>query len=603
MEPTESVESPVTNFADASTPTHLPTTNGGCATEARDEQATQLETLLPPPNLLARLRISYRWYRVLHALRWKLSTDFFGKPLPLLTANLDLKLGDLVITLPVVGGLLAWCAVELAQLHTKNNGGPAQIAMGLAFVLSVRNNSLLLALTGLSFERAILYHKLFGFVAFVTSSMHGLSYLLKHHQVYGSAGVARNVTQDDLDDASGSAAVSGAVAYFPLAALFLLSFSFIRRRFFDFFLRMHWVLFIAIIVGSLLHNITLAYLGAAIWGVDALYRLVYLPRLYKHGSSEARLRKRAQTVNGITATNKKHDGVAAPSQVRATKLSSDIVRIQFPTVRADTGERFLYEPGQFAFLCVPQLSLLQWHPFSISSMPHESFVTFHVKVLGDWTSKLLKLVERADQSGGEGDGVPLEIFLDGPVGQVALDIDAQSQMNYSYFVLLAGGIGVTPMKAIVNQLHFDYSKRDRHALQRVHFVWSVRDREMLEAFLASPEDASSSSASYFPDQLLKQQQQQSPNRPPVFTTEIFLTKGERDLEHPVGDTSMRYGSRPNVREILRSVGKDAKLHGRERVAVLACGPHALTNDVITASIELSTEMHVRFDVHTEKFEF
>lgn len=583
-------------------------------------QTTGLAALLLP-NRLAYLRANYRWYQALHALRWRLASSVFGKPLPFLTASLDVKLGDVIVTLPVVGGLLAWCALDLAQLHTKSNGGAAQIAMGLAFILSVRNNSLLLALTGLSFERAILYHKFFGVLAVVTSSMHALSYVLKHHQVYGPAGTTRSFTQDDLDDASASAALSGAVAYFPLVALFVFSFYVLRRRFFDLFLRLHWVFFTAIVVGSLLHGITLAVVGAGVWGLDALYRLVYLPRVYTHGGRQLKQSLGANDrSDGDSATTtaavtklKRQLGVAALSQVTATKIADSVVRIQFPVVRADTGERFQYKPGQFAFLCVPELSALQWHPFSISSAPHEPFVTFHVRVLGDWTAKLLALVETSAGGNDDGHAVPLGVSIDGPYGQVALEID--NPTVYSHVALFSGGIGVTPMKSIVNQLHFDYTKRGRQELQRVQFVWSVRDRAMLSALLDSPLSTTTAlpTSSYFPHELLLQlttaSTSESASRLPVFSTEIYLTKGERDLEHADGvgrtqlDASMRYGARPNVRELLRSLGEDAKAHGYTRVAVLACGPYTLTHDVVATSLQLSRELNVRFDVHTEKFEF
>lgn len=36
--------------------------------------------------------------------------------------------------------------------------------------------------------------------------------------------------------------------------------------------------------------------------------------------------------------------------------------------------------GQYCFVCIPRVSLLQWHPFSISSGPNNSHFTFHIKV-------------------------------------------------------------------------------------------------------------------------------------------------------------------------------------------------------------------------------
>lgn len=45
-----------------------------------------------------------------------------------------------------------------------------------------------------------------------------------------------------------------------------------------------------------------------------------------------------------------------------------------------------YKPGQYLFLNCPDVSRLEWHPFTISSAPEEDFVSVHIRVVGDWTS-------------------------------------------------------------------------------------------------------------------------------------------------------------------------------------------------------------------------
>ncbi|GAB9477489.1 hypothetical protein Gpo141_00014572, partial [Globisporangium polare] len=441
---------------------------------------------------------AFRWYRAWYALRWKLASRVFSKPIPFLTAQLDAKVGDVLIMAPVTFGLLAWSAVLLVSLHTKDLGTPPSIAIALTFALTVRNNSLLLALTGLSYERAIFYHKIMGFLSLVTASMHGLSYLLKRHQVYGGGGAAGRVyTQQDYDDADPDAAVTGSVAYFPLVALFVFAFYVIRRRFFELFLRVHWILFIVVVIGSLMHGAGLVAIGAAVWAIDMVYRLVYQKRVYSQGAFF-----KAKTDDESHPA--KRLGVAAPSQVTIHKVASDVISIRFPKIRNDTGECFHYEAGQFAFLCVPGISWLEWHPFSISSAPHEPFVTFHIRALGDWTKKLLALASKA--SDDHRDPMVLELLIDGPYGNVALDIATPE--TYSHFALFSGGIGVTPMKSIVNQLHFEFQQLNRVELQRVHFVWTLRDREMLHAqiktgsfrdsFVGDMESNNESSAGFHP---------------------------------------------------------------------------------------------------------
>ena len=47
-----------------------------------------------------------------------------------------------------------------------------------------------------------------------------------------------------------------------------------------------------------------------------------------------------------------------------------------------------YQAGQYVNLCVPAISVLEWHPFSLSSAPHMPTATIHAKIAGDWTRKL-----------------------------------------------------------------------------------------------------------------------------------------------------------------------------------------------------------------------
>ena len=71
---------------------------------------------------------------------------------------------------------------------------------------------------------------------------------------------------------------------------------------------------------------------------------------------------------------------------------------------------FEYEAGQHVYICVPKISWFEWHPFSISSVPHEVELQMHVRVLGDWTKKLFELAK----SGAE--KTETALYIDGPYG-------------------------------------------------------------------------------------------------------------------------------------------------------------------------------------------
>ncbi|KAG3013852.1 hypothetical protein PC121_g5991 [Phytophthora cactorum] len=112
---------------------------------------------------------------------WSLSRRVFSVPVPLLTTNFDVKKGDLMLTLPVVVILVIINAILAGSRSVGGSGTIATLGLLLVFFFAIRNNVLLLELTGISFERALFYHKLFAYTTIVLSALHGLAYLLAHH--------------------------------------------------------------------------------------------------------------------------------------------------------------------------------------------------------------------------------------------------------------------------------------------------------------------------------------------------------------------------------------------------------------------------------------
>ncbi|KAJ1721200.1 hypothetical protein LPJ53_004253 [Coemansia erecta] len=73
----------------------------------------------------------------------------------------------------------------------------------------------------------------------------------------------------------------------------------------------------------------------------------------------------------------------AKSPVRAViQHPSGLVEIQLD-------KRILgHRPGQFVKVYCPSVSLLQWHPMTISSAPEEELLTIHFRIYGGWTKRL-----------------------------------------------------------------------------------------------------------------------------------------------------------------------------------------------------------------------
>ncbi|KAI9985140.1 hypothetical protein PInf_004454 [Phytophthora infestans] len=269
---------------------------------------------VPPPSkescLPSPLRKLARAWLV---LRWQLTRNLFSVPLPFLTSLFDVKLGDLLITLPICIVFLVTTAIQAKDRE-------------VVFILTVRNNSVLLALTGISYERVLFYHKLAAFVTIILSGLHGLAYILAYDKGEISG--------------EGDMVFTGTVAFGAMVLMFVFSLGFVRRRFFEFFLRTHWILFIVVLVFAVMHGASTALIGVVPWGIDMVFRHAYRPRVYAHGSIVCGKQSSPQD------STDKSMGVIARDQVSISTLPGNVVRIQFPRVRKDTGESFIYQAGQ-----------------------------------------------------------------------------------------------------------------------------------------------------------------------------------------------------------------------------------------------------------------
>ena len=58
-------------------------------------------------------------------------------------------------------------------------------------------------------------------------------------------------------------------------------------------------------------------------------------------------------------------------------------------------KRQRYTAGQWVFLCFPQLGVLHWHPFTISSASTDSRLSVHMLCGDRWTGSVRELAERA----------------------------------------------------------------------------------------------------------------------------------------------------------------------------------------------------------------
>lgn len=287
---------------------------------------------------------------------------------------------------------------------------------------------------------------------------------------------------------------------------------------------------------------------------------------------------------------------------------SNVIEIQIKKDKTTT------RAGQYIFISCPEISYFQWHPFTLTSAPEEDYVSVHIRVVGDFTRDLAKVLgcdfdKKGGEKGEKGEkdsggkvvstnvSPPLNrvlprIMVDGPFGSASEDF-----LKYETVLLVGAGIGVTPFASILKSIwyrmnNFNNSKPTR--LSKVYFTWVIRDF---------------GSAEWFHSLLHAIEEQDVENRIEI---NIFLTAKIKEddmtniIVQDVGAekdaiTSLRaptHFGRPNWDRVFPSI---AEKHPETDVGVFFCGPAVLSRQLHQMSNKYSSPGGTRFFFGKENF--
>lgn len=144
---------------------------------------------------------------------------------------------------------------------------------------------------------------------------------------------------------------------------------------------------------------------------------------------------------------------------------------------------FHFNAGQFAEMLFWQKGLRSWHPFSFSAPYNGTSLRFSMKQLGDFTNHSPELQP----------GTP--VLIDGPLG-----LFIGGEATHKKFLLIAGGIGVTPIRSLMEELLAQeknviclYACRDRsHVVfhdELQQLVDAAQERALYHVFLSATDTA------------------------------------------------------------------------------------------------------------------
>lgn len=516
--------------------------------------------------------------------------------IPILKHVPHICIGEILFAAPIfIVGYLSYEASFGVDKETEESGYIATWPLYVVFFTANKANSLVTFVLGIPFERLIFWHQLWSILAVVAGFFHFLCanelggnhrrMLLEDATLPEEIGAGSATTEERMlsgDDGAPTihdrygldpniakfafetdTNITGSILLISLLLLVIPSvLSIFRRLFFDVWYIFHVVLALAAGVFVIIHGTENILIALVWWIVDLSTRyLLMTGRLY-------------------------------PREASLHALPGDIVEISFAKPEA-----LEYDPGQFLMIAIPKIGFSQFHPFSISSSPHQKTVTMHTKAIGGWTCKLMELAKT--------EPTKVNILMEGPYGKLAVDINDTDR--YKTVVLIAGGIGITPLMSVANDL-LQQVKNGRE-MTKIRIVWTIRSLDILQGMKDSVDVEQTSGPSKFVNNVQDNAQVKSPG-PSLFDDRQSVDALQLDVyvtgktgSATVGDISTAMG-RPDIDQILKETKELAAKEGEGSVAVLVCGPTGMIDMCRDASRRMSDACcgGVKFEFHEETFE-
>ena len=496
-----------------------------------------------------------------------------------------MTVGELLVVLLYLAGLAEFALLARRTLQLDIVFGHLTAINLTLAVLPVTRRSVWHFAFGLSFERAIKWHRFVARMAVLSMLGHALVLI-----DFNGLGVLLHTAPLK----HGIAAIFGTLAGSCMLLMSLSAFEPVRRRVFEAFWYVHIPLFMSTVVFAALHSEYARYYLIAPVG---LYLVDWLLRF-------------SNTARSVTVVE---------SAVLADAGES------FRVGRLTVSASMTPTAGQYVFVNLPAVSLLQWHPFSVSSVPEPAAggkgATFSVHMLdmgkSTFTGAACDLIASSAYA-----NQPIQVRLDGPFGNLSIP-----HTDYPTLVFVAGGIGITPIASLLGDVLASQGQ------SRVVVVWTCRhsdyfyslfpellsqlqrdSRVSLHLFDTGSRGSARVVKSGMDDSLLARDTLQLPEEKHQHidtlstgsTSSSFMSTGA-NLGQPHLHLDISNG-RPHLPALFSRVAREHQsledngkgraaargglaLLGAAGVGVVCCGPSALLTDVESESMRFGFHLH------------
>ncbi|XP_018323659.1 dual oxidase isoform X2 [Agrilus planipennis] len=361
--------------------------------------------------------------------------------------------------------------------------------------------------------------------------------------------------------------ITGILLFIIMCIIFIFAHPVIRKRAYNFFWSTH-KLYIALYLLCLIHG---------------LARLTGAPRFWIFFIGPGII----YTLDKVVSLRTKY----IPLDVIETELlPSDVIKIKFyrpPNLK--------YLSGQWVRLACTAFKPREFHSFTLTSAPHENFLSCHIKAQGPWTWKLRNYFDPCNYNLEDHP----KILLEGPFGG-----GNQDWYKFEVAVMVGGGIGVTPYASILNDLVFGTStnRYSGVACKKVYFLWICPSHKHFEWFIDVLRDVEKKDVTsvleihIFITQFF--------HKFDLRTTMLYICENHFQRLSKTslftGLKAVNHFGRPDMTSFLKFVQK--KHSYVSKIGVFSCGPRPLTKSVMSACDEVNKcHKYPYFIHHFENF--